>query len=315
MSAIGIAVAIAVFTPDGESTLRSAARFHDFLHVPGLALVAVLLLAAFPVPARTDAGGDRGESGRRPRIRTLRAGRLLAVFLAALAVGVLIELLQALSGRVVSGGDVARDAAGAAAAVLGAAAWEAGVRPVVRGVLLTGALLIVAAFAVPTVEALWEEHLARRQFPVLADFTRPEELDRFDWNHSTPSWTAAADGHRAVHVTLWPGRYPGFALEYFPGDWRGYRHLVLAAANPAGAPLPMVIRIDDEQHNQHFDDRFNARFVLAPGWNEIRVPLAEVEAAPRGRRLDLSRVEQVIVFSHGLRERRDLVLESLRLER
>jgi len=289
-----------VFAPDDGSHFRSAERFHDFLHVPGLGLVAVVLLAAFPA-RKADA--------------VRQAWRLLAVFAATVRVGVLVELLQALAGRRVSGGDVLSDAAGAGAVVLLVASSGAAVRTRTRWFLRAAAVLLVAAFALPTIDALLEERRARRQFPVLADFGRVEELERFEWSHSTPSWPDPGAPGSGVKVTLWPARYPGFALEFFPRDWRAYRHLVFAATNPSAEPLPITIRVDDEQHNQRYSDRFNARYVLAPGRNEIRVPLAAVELAPSGRRMDLSRIHEVTVFSANLRAPRELVVESLRLEK
>ncbi len=301
LGAVAAAVAIAVFAPDRGSHFRSADRFHDFLHVPGLGLVAVLLLAAFPAVSNVDA--------------VRRAWRLLAAFGATVAVGVLVELLQAFVGRRMSGGDILRDAAGAAAAVLVAASRGPGVRTRARWFLRTTAVLLVAAFTRPTIDALLEERRARRQFPVLADFGRVEELDRFEWSDSTPSWPEPSTRGSGVKVTLWPGRYPGFALKYFPRDWRGYRDLVFAATNPSAQPLPITIRVDDFHHSQHYADRFNARYELSPGRNEVRVPLAAIELAPSGRRMDLSRIHEVMVFSANLRVPSELLVEGLRLEK
>jgi len=301
LAAMTAAVAIAVFTPDRASHFRSADRFHDFLHVPGLGLVAVLLLAAFPAFAKVD--GVR------------RAWRLLAAFGATVAVGVLVELLQAFVGRRLSGGDILRDAAGAAAAVLVAGSRGPGVRSRARWLLRTVAVLLVGAFTLPTIGALLDERRARRQFPVLAEFGRVEELDRFEWVDATPSSPEPSTRGSGVKVTLWPAPYPGFALEYFPRDWRGYRDLVFAATNPSAEPLPITIRVDDLHHNHRYTDRFNARYVLSPGRNEIRVPLAALELAPSGRRMDLSRIHEVIVFSANLRVPRELMVEGLRLEK
>jgi len=300
LAAVAAAVAIAVFAPDRASHLRSADRFHDFLHVPGLAFVAVMLLLAFPWSGH--AGGVR------------RTWRFLAVFLATVAIGVLVELLQTLGGSRVSGGDILRDAGGAAAAMLLAASWGTGLGGRARWSLRLAAVLVVAAFTLSTIDALLEERLARRQFPVLAGFSRAEELERFEWSDSTPSWPEPSTRGSGVTVTLWPARYPGFALKYFPRDWRGYRDLVFAATNPSAEPLPITIRVDDLHHSHRYTDRFNARYVLSPGRNEVRVPLTAIELAPRGRRMDLSRVHEVRVFSANLREPREIVVESLRLE-
>ena len=296
--AVTAAVAVAVFMPDRPSFLRSTARFHDFLHVPGLAAVTALLLVAWPLPH--DASRSR------------QLIRLAVVFAAAVGIGVLVELLQAAIGRRVSVGDIARDAGGAGAAVLVAASFHARRRPASRWALRLAALALAAAFAPPTVKALIDERRASRQFPILAAFTHPDELGRFEWSGATPGPLAR---DRVLPLTFWPGRYPGFVLRYFPHDWRGFRRLVVTATNPDPRPLSLVVRIDDERHNQEYTDRYNGRFMMGPGRDEIRVSLEAVETAPRGRTLDLSRVSEVVIFSPGLREPRVLRLESIRLER
>lgn len=306
LAAVAASVGIAVFGPNPNPYLRSAERFHDFLHVPGFALVAALLLAAFPGPP----------PGPGPH----RRGRHLArVFAAAVGLGVAVELLQAVAGGDVSLPDVARDAGGAAAAVLVAASFWPGVQPARRWALRLAAAVTVAAFTQPTIEALLEERRARAQFPVLADFSHPGEMGRFKWSAQTIAVPVAGDAGggagRGVRLLLSPGRYPGFTLAHFPRDWRAYRDLVLTCTNPSPEPLPVTIRIDDRRGDRGYEDRFNGRYVLQPGRNVVRVSLAEVAAAPRRRRLNLARIRQVVVFTVNLPEPRELLLESLRLER
>ena len=108
--------------------------------------------------------------------------------------------------------------------------------------------------------------------------------------------------------------YPGVTLDFFPRDRRPYRRLVIACDNPSSSPLALNIRIDDMRHSNEHDDRFNATFSLAPGANEITVPLERVRTAPRGRRMDMARLRTVMIFAHRLAEPRELVLQSIRLE-
>ena len=77
----------------------------------------------------------------------------------------------------------------------------------------------------------------------------------------------------------------------------------------------MTIRIHDIGHNHDYGDRYNRTFTLVPGANEIRISLADVEAAPRTRKLDLGNVAAVVAFAYNLQEPRDLLFRQLRLTR
>jgi hypothetical protein len=166
---------------------------------------------------------------------------------------------------------------------------------------------------------LADEDLARRQFPVLAGFDTPRELDRFRWPPETRAAILATEGMDgpvpALRLELMPGPFPGVSLMYFPRDWRGWKELVLECTNPGDAPLRLTVRIDDLEHDHHFDDRFNRSFDVNPGRREIRVPLADVEAAPAGRILDLGRVRSVVLFVNRLQAERALLVNRLRLDR
>jgi len=156
-------------------------------------------------------------------------------------------------------------------------------------------------------------------FPVLANFGARTELTRFPWS----AWSSAvleqvdpSDGsHRAVHLFLLPGKYPDLPFEFFPRDCRGWWHFVLRCTNAGDPPRLLTIRISDIAHNQEYADRYNWAFTLAPGANEIRIPLADVAAAPQTRKLDLGNVAAVVAFAFNLREPGDLLIRQLRLTR
>ncbi len=155
--------------------------------------------------------------------------------------------------------------------------------------------------------ALTDEALARAQFPLLASFERERELSRFEFGadrSATLTWTLDGEGRRtpALRVDLPAGKYPGFALSYFPRDWRRMRALQLLLVNPEPTPFEITVRIDDADYDYKLDvaDRYNRSFLLTAGANRIDIPLADVAAAPRDRRLDLGRVQSVLVYAVDL---------------
>ncbi len=306
LAAVTMCVAVAVLGPDPNPYLRSAERFHDFLHVPGFGLVAAFLLFGFPYrPGAT--------LGR-------RTWHVAVLFMVSVAIGTLVELLQGMLGSDPDPWDVVHDGAGAAAMLLGAASFWPAVRTSGRWGLRLAALIAAIGFAGPTIYAITDEARARREFPVLASFNRAEEIDRFEWSALASASLVRLDRggagqRRAVQVTFSPGEYPGFTLKYFPRDWRGFQQFVLSCTNVSDVPFDVTIRLDDMQHNEDYFDRFNRSYVLAPGRNEIVIPLAAVEAAPLGRKFDLGRVRSVMIFAYRLKASREILVESLRLDR
>jgi hypothetical protein len=305
LAGVSACTAVAVFAPGPDPWLRSAIRLHDYFHVPGFALVAALLVIGFPAPAGS---------------RSRRALHYAVLLLSSVAVGILVEVLQGLRGGDMDAGDVSRDLVGASAMMIAASSWWPDMRTSARWALRATALVLALGFTAPTVGALADEARARRQFPVLADFSRAGDLDRFEWSEwTTPSLVQADEGaagpRPALRAAFSPGLVLGFTLKYFPRDWRGFRSFVIACANRSDTSFEINVRIDDMRHNNEHTDRFNRSYQLTPGRHEIRIALADVEAAPRGRKFDLANVRTVIVFAYKLATPREIIVESLRLEK
>ncbi len=195
---VGVCIAVAIVAPDPDPYRRSLLHFHDFLHVPGFALIVGALLVGFDTTY---------DAPRRLRFR-----RLLGVSAVATVIGVGIELIQWLVGGSADPWDVARDGGGIVIAGLWAASRWREVRVAARRLLQGAALALAVAFLLPTLGALLDEAYARHQFPVLADFSTRAELTRFDLLVHGPQ-------HRAAGAAL-PS--PCTALEqgvtYSPAD-------------------------------------------------------------------------------------------------
>lgn len=293
---------IAVIAPGSHSYWRPAEFLHDFLHVPGFGLITLILWLGF--------SSGEGSSSRS------RVPNLLALFSASITIGVGVEVLQASFGGDANAWDVGSDTVGTVCALLVlesthrqlSAAWRWGLRlAAVAGLLLA---------LVPSMQAIAEDRRAKREFPVLADFCTRSELHRFTWSTGslgTFEPPRGSSAHGSLRLDLEPSMYPGLSLAYFPRDWKGWRELSIVCENRSPTPLRVTVRIDDLQHNNDYNDRFNRSVLLVPGWNDVRISLTDVESAPAGRRLDLGHIRSVILFAVDLREPRSLVLREFRL--
>lgn len=215
--------------------------------------------------------------------------------------GVLVEILQMVSsGRSPDGFDVLRNLLGCLIA------FAFFIRPPLlnRPWLqhgFRGMVLMLLAFALwPLTRSLIDEHRAARQFPVLADFETPLELDRWVNRAQLREETQLVrHGHKAMRVQLSTAKYSGVSMHYFPGDWRGYNTLHYSVYNPHPVGLILNCRIHDTHHKAHgqaYADRFNQQFTLQQGWNDLVVSLDKVKNAPKGRTMDMEQIEGFGVF-------------------
>ena len=75
---------------------------------------------------------------------------------------------------------------------------------------------------------------------------------------------------------------------------------MLDLTNPGPSSLELTVRVHDASHDNRAQDRFNERFVLAPEQRRIiEVPLADIAEGPWARRLDLSRIAALGLYTSG----------------
>ncbi|MDN3517214.1 hypothetical protein QWY84_06315 [Aquisalimonas lutea] len=267
-----------------------APELHTFAHVGFFALLAWLAMQAPPL-----------QSYRFP----VRGG---LVVLAALALGGTIELIQPWFGRSAGLQDLWQDLLGAMAAV----ALNAPTVATRRALGAVMAVILVAELYAPAI-SLWDRGVARIQFPVLSDFSTTFEHRR--WSAGEPDDTVARIGERSLRVDLKPGRFSGTTLRRSLGDWSHYDTLELSIYNPA-APLSITISIrdhDNAKRGGEYSDRFNRRFLLRPGWNDLAIAVDDVRNAPAQRQQHLDDLAMLAIFTANLDEHRTLYLDRVRL--
>jgi len=99
-----------------------------------------------------------------------------------------------------------------------------------------------------------------------------------------------------LKVVLGTERYSGMGLRRFLGDWRGADSLAFDLYNPDQAPLTMVVRVHDLQHelgNYALNDRFNNRLEIHHGWNYFHIDMEETQNAADTRQLDLQKIDGI----------------------
>jgi hypothetical protein len=299
-----VAVVCVVFLFFGGPDLMPSRSFKlawDLGHIAAFAVWTLLLMRTWPWLASAPFGRE-----------------VMVVMLFCLVAGGSVEVLQGLTGRYPAWADMGRNAIGCLLALFFlfpkrlslARCW----RRLLQAVIL--ALLLMTLF--PVTRALVDEWRAWRQFPVLADFETPFELERWSGHAGlSVDETIAHSGRASLRVDLNTDLYSGPALRYFPGNWQGWKRISFNIYNPDTEPIRLVCKINDRRHDvsgYRYEDRFNRSILIKSGWNRIPVSMRDVENAPIDRKMDLTHLTEFNLFAVSLPVPRTIFLDSLMLE-
>jgi hypothetical protein len=290
---IAILLAAVVFAPVPGDT-RWIRTLHNSAHAPIFGCVSLLVLLMIR---------------SQPRLQALGLlGQYAIALAAALALGVLTELLQIPAGRDASFEDALHDTIGSLAFLGVFAAIDARIRslpqnmPIRFGAAVVG--LVSLGFAVaPVTRAALKYQQRDDRFPVLADFSQRydryfilQQSAEFSPVEMPATWARAKD-ESAMRVRLLDGPYPGMHFIEPPPDWSGYSTLAVDLTNPTPLNLQLILRVHDAEHDNQPEDRFGKHFELPAGTREVlRIRMQDIEAGPKTRRLDLHRVAGLIIF-------------------
>jgi len=183
--------------------------------------------------------------------------------------------------------------------------------------------LLVIAFA-PTAQVARAYAQRAAAFPALCDFAGTWETRFVTTSYAHLEYTSLRDESGRVipvaHVQFEPVRTAAFTLlEPYP-DWKGHsadgtghQRLRVVARSELDRPVDLVLRIHDRRHDGRPSDRFSRRLSFLPGLNAFSIPLAEIQAAPEGRELDLSAIRRLSLFTSGQGQEEGFSLDLLEL--
>lgn len=252
-----------------------------------------------------------------PRWRGSSLSLGLTVLGGLVAFGALTEVLQGLTpDREPSVEDLLMDGFGALLGLAVSPHFIARVELRWRNKLFLLAMPGLMLGMLPFVSTLADEFRALKQFPELASFETGGEMVR--WSGSADyrrSDAVVRKGSSSMEIDFQPAPFSGVRVRHFPQDWTGFQTLHMDIW--AERDTSITVRVHDRQHEsdkQRYEDRFNRRFDLVPGWNSIDIPLVDIALAPEGRVQDLQFVREVGIFTTQLTDTRRVYLDNLRLQ-
>lgn len=235
-----------------------------------------------------------------------------------LIAGIFIESIQFFIGRQASWIDILRNMLGGMSALIFSRHAKMNQSRLFGPGSKVIIFVLLCSQLYPLLRALADEQMARSDFPLLADFESQLELDRWRSNGGMNlDKSIKTNGDSSVRIQLTTEKYSGASLKYFPGNWKDFNRIMFSIYLPDLPPLPLTIRIHDQQHEQNdfpYSDRFHLKTILQKGWNHVSIDIKQVIQAPKTRSMDIESIANIHFFAIGLRQPRVIYLDNLRLQ-
>jgi len=309
---MGLLAGLTKFEIPGNSLLSK--EINNAMHFPFYGLLSLLLLGLSFLFLN--------------RIIANRMQHYLIAFMATIVIGGLHEYLQIVGPRDADIGDFGRDVAGTITflglylindkkMIAHREKWNRKVKLIIYA----GAFLVIFYIFTPT--AFWAaSFLYRNQnFPVICDFESVLE-NRFlktqdavlDITREPYNFGKEKAGNKVGKLTFLVAKYPGLVFREPYPDWSGFKSLNFMAFSNLDFPVGIGIRIEDSQHNNDSNDRFNKTLVISPGINNISILLEEIRYGPTTREMDMMNIRAVRLFMYRPDEEFSLYFDDFRLE-
>ncbi len=234
---------------------------------------------------------------------------LLRVAISIFLVSIAIETIQLTLGRSFSLIDIGRNMTGFSLAIIAIHKLKAQKLLALFGILFF--LVDLSGFAL----AASLDWRIQTRSPVIEDF-ESEQFSKYWKGHFHLNEKNAHTGKYSAMFKLQPAKYAGASMHSILRNWEPYSNLSLAAFIESGNKTTVTVRINDIPHdlsNQDYDDRYNRRFELHPGWNEIVIPLSDIRSSPKARFMDMTQMSRIGIFISNLKEPTTLRLDNIML--
>ena len=253
------------------------------------------------------------------------ATQYLTSIIAALVLGIAVEIWQKYHDRSPELVDVINDGIGIAAFAMLFAILDTRLREPRRGMtrrsfLFMAAIVLVLVGFVPFFRVASLYRARSNAMPTLIRFDQPWEQKFFyvqsgDFSVTTPpdDWPASHAASHLGRMELRAGRFSGIVMHEPYPDWTGYKFLELDILYQSDSPRTYTLRVHDTFHNNDPLDRFRQEILLQPGFQSIRIPLARIENASMLRSLQLKFVSGMTFYTVGIVDPEVVYLGNVRL--
>jgi len=153
-------------------------------------------------------------------------------------------------------------------------------------------------------------------FPILANFEAPLEVDRWEYNRADISISnqIVRRDKRSLQATFYSAKYPSIELKRMATNWDGYDYLNLSINNPSNDAININLRIYDIDHmfrHYQYSDRFNKKLILFPGWNDLQLSIKEIKNSPQDRKMNMKKIHLISLFMIKVEEETTVYIDDI----
>jgi VanZ family protein len=250
-------------------------------------------------------------------LKSTGAFSALAITLVIVATtGALSEGAQYLTGRHPDVFDVVRDVAGAVFALIARLLWRwcgAGNRS--RLVMLAGrsvAIALGAMIAAPFLFWFAIVALGRISAPVVLDFD--QWWNKYIYRPINAEIIVPGEVAGAVEILLRKSILSGVVISPMLTDWSDYETMVISAHMLKGSDTNVTVRINDSARRNSWSDEFLVWTVLGSDKKAIRIPLDTLHVEPGKPSIDLSDIQELVIFAREPTTYDVMLIDEIRLE-
>ena len=120
------------------------------------------------------------------------------------------------------------------------------------------------------------------------------------------------DGSAEILLLKW--RRSGVVVSPMFTDWSGYEYLTITAGMSKGPDTNVTIRINDSKRRNSWSDNFLASIVVDSDISKIRIPLADLLDDPGQPSMDLTDIQELVIFARDRRLDTVMLIDEIRLE-
>lgn len=244
--------------------------------------------------------------------------KIILTTIVSLVLGSAVEVIQLLLHRDFSKGDIINDLLGGYIGLLALAVFN---KQQTLKFKATALILIIFCFAAGLrnmEKHLLDEWNMRQQFPVLSDFENQLEMSRWENARTVLQRTQefTKTGTSSLKVSFLPGRYPNISLKHFINNWSGYKAIRYSIYNPSNKSHTFQMKVYDNKHisrGRSYNDRFNHKISVAPGWNTFNIPLTDIFNAPKNRSMNMQQMKGFSLFTDHLKQPLTIYIDNIHL--
>lgn len=244
---------------------------------------------------------------------------VIAVPVTIVAVGLiggLSELMQNVAGRQLDVGDVVRDFAGASLGLVGRLLWRWSIDDrrswITKLVSRSASVLVGFSIIAPLLFWLSIIGLGRMTSPVILDFG--QWWNKYTYRPINAEIIAPAGAAGSAEIRLLKWRRSGLVISPMMTNWSDYEYLTITASMLRGPDTNVTVRINDSDRRNNWSDEFIASIIVDADTAMIRIPFRELIDEPGQPAMDLSDVQEVVIFARDRRRDTVMLIDDIRLE-